>query len=287
MPTRGHISLTLAAPNISSFWQSAPTRVDIPDDCIFLFESTGKTRTPTAILERKQVDEAMVDVFQQFMFFLEGSYHDDENGTQENLLRDAINGPDFDYRFSTKDTPNMWLSHDKLLSKFQQLRTAVEVVELNICLWQCRASKVLRKLLKPDDETVTSAKSRVSMSSSRKSAKPGRHSPHAISPTGNPVHSTSSAKAALSPDPKAALSPDPPALQSIRRRVKKAMDDLSEGIKDTLGVVRPSPSQTGKVRNEGEFDCSSEMSDGLNAPLPESIDVPTEKIITPPSNSNG
>ena len=276
MPTQGHISLTLAAPNISSFRQTAPVRVGIRDDRIFLFESEGKTRTPTAILERKRVDEAMVKVFQQYVFFLEGSYQDDENGTQKNLLRDAINGPDFDYRFSTKDAPDLWLEYDELLTEFQQLRTAVDVVELNICLWECHASKVLRKLLKPDDETVASVKSRVSMSGSRKSSKPGRHSPHAISPTGDPVHSTSSTTTAPSP----VL---PAALQSIRRRTRRVMDDLSEGLKDVLDAARSSP----KVRDEGEFDCSSEMSDGLNAPLPETVDVPTKGVVTPPSNPSG
>ena len=120
MSTPGRISFTLVAPNISSFWKIPSVCVGIHDDSLFLFESIGQNRTPTAILERKQVDEAMAKVFQQCVFYLEGKYDD----TQENLIRDAINASDFDYRFSTKDAPNHWLEYGEILVAFRRLRSA-------------------------------------------------------------------------------------------------------------------------------------------------------------------
>lgn len=72
-------------------------------------------------------------------------------------------------------------------------------------------------------------------------------------------------------------------MQSLQRRIKDVFKDL----KDALSATRSSPSQTGKGCGEDESECNSEMSDGLNAPLPKTVDEPVKKVAKPPTKSGG
>jgi hypothetical protein len=257
MSAENLIRFTLVAPYIRAFSEFEPVHADVQDSRLFLFNSTEPTRTPSAILAKELIDYAMIGVFQGFIFDLEENFQDDEDGTRANLFRDAIAEANFDYRFSTKAQPNFWIDYASLLAKYKHLRAecpSSDAVELNVCLFQCDAARMLRKLLRSDDASVASRMSRISTTASHRShesAKSGPPSPRLVSPTGNAVATTPRTQSASSPDP-------PVSMQTIKQQVQ----NIYKGFSDVMSTVRSSSSQAEKPSNEDASECDSDISTG-------------------------
>ena len=141
--------------------ETMPT-LSVKDDRLFLIDTTSPIRVASELLPKPIVDQVMTDVLQTLVFGMQKAFKNDDDGTTSDLLQGAIEASSgLDYRFSTKDAPDLLFDYAQLLTEFNRLRAEIATsgtVELYVFLQNRRATRLLLKLLGLDAASVKSTK---------------------------------------------------------------------------------------------------------------------------------